>query len=454
MTNVARARRIACLFLAAGSLLIGHGQARAQETRIPVSCARGEDLQRYIDSAPAGFEVYIEDGPCTGNFTLRHGVRVVGAPGAGVELIAAPASRTTVLVPEGTVAVLEAVTIRGDVHVAAGASLNLRSITVTGRGSVIRVFDARLFAIDLAVIDAGGVDLVGGTGSFVRSLFRGNFARVGPAVRASGAVVVLEETQVVENDADQNGGGIAVYHSDVRIHRSLIARNQTRALYNINGHGGGLYVQASTVQVTSSSIVENSANFGHGGGIYVADALTGFPFSVVRLENTTIYNNAAGFWRRYTPGLWGLGGGIYVAAGHDVEMRYVTLAHNWAHEGGGLWVGGARATRARASIVSGNVGGVVAGECGGSGGLTGNYLLVYDPVGCRLPAAGTVGNITGVSPRLGAPASDGATTFLPLGAKSPALDRIPVKACLMAADQRLRPRPQGSGCDLGAVEGK
>jgi hypothetical protein len=60
-------------------------------------------------------------------------------------------------------------------------------------------------------------------------------------------------------------------------------------------------------------------------------------------------------------------------------------------------------------------------------------------------------------PRLGKLAANGGPTkTIALKAGSPALDRVPVKACnkVVTTDQRGVHRPQGHKCDEGAYERK
>jgi LPXTG-motif cell wall-anchored protein len=70
--------------------------------------------------------------------------------------------------------------------------------------------------------------------------------------------------------------------------------------------------------------------------------------------------------------------------------------------------------------------------------------------------AGTGSTDDGADPALGALADNGGPTrtYLPDRLTSPLVDAIPFVLCPVAvtADQRGIPRPQGNGCDIGAVE--
>jgi hypothetical protein len=64
------------------------------------------------------------------------------------------------------------------------------------------------------------------------------------------------------------------------------------------------------------------------------------------------------------------------------------------------------------------------------------------------------GDITGTDPllnRLGF--YGGSTRTQPPLSGSPVLDAIPAEQCALPTDQRGVARPQGAGCDIGAVEG-
>ena len=124
----------------------------------------------------------------------------------------------------------------------------------------------------------------------------------------------------------------------------------------------------------------------------------------------------------------------------------MTVAGNSAGGGGGTSLGGgldmASAT-VGSSIVAANAG----GDC--SGAIISSGHDIDDDSSCGFTGAG---DRSGVNALLGPLGEHGGTgeTLMPL-AGSPALDAADPAAC-PATDQRGVSRPQGAGCDIGAVE--
>ncbi|MFO1540330.1 MAG: beta strand repeat-containing protein, partial [Chloroflexota bacterium] len=102
-------------------------------------------------------------------------------------------------------------------------------------------------------------------------------------------------------------------------------------------HGGGLYIESSTVTLVDMRITRNETrNDGHGGGIYASAALggVGSPPSPARLVirgRTVITDNTAA----------GDGGGIHADPGMTVRVTGSTRIHaNHATDGGGISITG------------------------------------------------------------------------------------------------------------------
>jgi hypothetical protein len=95
-------------------------------------------------------------------------------------------------------------------------------------------------------------------------------------------------------------------------------------------------------------------------------------------------------------------------------------------------------------------------NCAGLTGTTSNGFNFADDGSCGLPAPDTH---AGVDPQLGALGSNGGPTQTRVPRSgSPLIDAIPVASCQadgasgITTDQRGVSRPQGPGCDIGAVE--
>jgi hypothetical protein len=223
--------------------------------------------------------------------------------------------------------------------------------------------------------------------------------------------LALSTSTVTGNGADRGGGILNT--GSMTISRSTINANTA-------GDGGGIH-NTGTLSVRTSTITANSATGNQGGGIHSVGRLL--------VSHSTIADNTA---------QW-LGGGI-------------------AAEG---------PTRVEASILSQNLAGASGPEC--SGPITSNgYNLIWTTDGGICEFTPTVGDQVGPSELIDAGLlaladNGGPTRTMALSPTSTALDRIPVGAtgadgttrlCPMSGsrDQRWVARPQGSACDLGAVE--
>jgi hypothetical protein len=208
------------------------------------------------------------------------------------------------------------------------------------------------------------------------------------------------------------------------------------------GHGGAIALRASVAEVASSSLFENAADAGNGGGIAVmADG-------ELRLINTTVASNVASFQFASHPGGWG--GGLFVDKASKAVVVHSTIVLNSARFAAGI--ASNNTVTMRASLLSGNLGALKGGECGGTGRIESKgWNLLMDLGDCRFMSR--PGDLIGASPRLGPPGLyGGAWNTVPLRDGSPAIDRIPLQACAGSQDQRLKPRPANGGCDVGAFE--
>lgn len=152
------------------------------------------------------------------------------------------------------------------------------------------------------------------------------------------------------------------------------------------------------------------------------------------LQNTTISRNTV------TSGGSG-GGGIYNTG--NLRLEFITLTEN--NQGGIQTVGGMERT-IRSSVLANNTG----GNCTGS---------PLDSLGYNVDSDGTCGfagldDLSPVNPLLlSLGINGGIGPSHQLGTGSPALDTGDPDRCL-AHDQRGVSRPQGAGCDRGALEMK
>ncbi len=224
------------------------------------------------------------------------------------------------------------------------------------------------------------------------------------------------------NTATRQGGAIYVWAelngiASPSIERATFSANkadQGGAIYNSSGSQGGTanaVIVNATFQGNDASI---GTSIGNGGAIYNAGV---GGTSAIALTNVTFNGNTANGANHF--------GGAMVNQGAGAKPT-ITNAIFWGNQANAMPgfynTGGAQPTIS-ASIVQG---------------------------GC--PATATCTDVQDADPLLGALADNGGfgQTMLP-GTGSAAIDTGDSAAC-PATDQRGVPRPQGAGCDIGAVE--
>jgi uncharacterized repeat protein (TIGR01451 family) len=235
---------------------------------------------------------------------------------------------------------------------------------------------------------------------------------------------------------------------DVRVFQ--VTNNAHVTLSNLTiarGHGdvgGGISIDAgATVTLTHSAILSSTAN--HGGGIYNDGALmvqnstlagNSVPYNgggiynyqgTLAMQNSTFSGNSASS-----------GGGIYNYQG-TLTMQNSTLSGNSASSGGGIYSSGT--LNYQNTLVANSPSG---GDCANSGTIGVNVRNLVEDGSCSPALSG--------DPLLGPLADNGGDTLThDLLYGSPALEAADDATCL-PTDQRGVPRPQGSHCDVGAVE--
>jgi hypothetical protein len=282
----------------------------------------------------------------------------------------------------------------------------------------------------------------------------GNTSGVGGGLQTDTADVTLNNSTFADNRATDDGGGIHESSGNVTVTNSTISGNfafdgggiressgsVTVTNSTISGNtalndGGGIRESSGSVTVTNSTISGNTSD-NDGGGIRESSGN-------VAVTNSTISGNAAGT---------DSGGGIRESTG-DVTLVYATVVQNTDSTGANI-------RGLSGSLIS--FGSVVALPQGGGTNCTGvtatsNGFNFSDDASCGF-TAGTDKQNAG-DPSLGALADNGGPTRtrLPLTG-SPLIDAIPTGSCQtdgasgITADQRGVGRPQGPGCDIGAVE--
>jgi hypothetical protein len=219
--------------------------------------------------------------------------------------------------------------------------------------------------------------------------------------------VTLSDDAIVYN----TGGGVYAWGGPLVIDHSLIAHNQA-------GRGGGIvYAGGPGATITDTTIADNTAT-DEGAGIQI------YNNGLLTLDSDTLVDNVL-----TNPVSWG--GNLYMDPGTTLQMGDTILAGGAAGQGGDCYV-----------------------ASGASWTSLGHNAEDTEPnpdSGCQSQFTGPVDH-TGLTLKLGALQDNGGPTdtILP-AAGSPVVDQGDPSRCL-PDDQRGVSRPQGGGCDIGAVE--
>ncbi len=394
------------------------------------------------------------DGDCS----LREAVRAANLDLA-VDGCVAGSGADTIVIPAGDYALgiagsAEDAALTGDLDLTESVSLVGAGplATMVGAGVLDRVVDV----VGSITVHLANLTIHNGTAPSGEG---GGGLRVGV-----GATVSLTDCVVQANTA-QEGGGISAAYATLSLLRTTLWINTS------TGAAGGLYAFVTETQITDSTIADNTAGNG-GGGIVVGGlstlftvALTGTTVSgnagtngggmfvgnaaQVTVRNSTFSGNTAS----------GNGGAIIQSFGEGVTLANVTVAGNTANNGGGVYESGTSSApiTLRNTILADNT--ATSGsspDCSGTI-VSEGYNLIESVLGCTVTLA--TSDLSGVDPGLLALADNGGPTQTrALGTGSPARDAAnPATpgsggtAC-EATDQRGYGRPEGSACDIGALE--
>jgi CSLREA domain-containing protein len=274
-----------------------------------------------------------------------------------------------------------------------GGDVELRSLVVTGGAAVGVVPGEPAYG--------GGLSLRGGALALEGVVVTANQAASGGGIANPYlGRLDLDQVTVSANTATFSGGGIYAY-AETTVVDSTISGNTVDyedPCGSVGGLGGGLSVNAA-VTVESSTISANTTSCGGGA---IANWLDG---DTVVAASTIVSTEANPIMRAF--GTVTIGGSIVQAVGADCQATITSLGHNLGSDASCGWVG-----------TGDGVGAAVLGPLADNGG----------PTSTHLPGPG-----------------------------SPAIDAIPASTpgwCdgTTRPDQRAVPRPQGVGCDIGAVE--
>ena len=376
------------------------GQCRLRDSFAAASAGGGS----------AGVDVEIDIPASVGPITLTSGSLNYNGGTGGAHSLSVVANGNTITASANSRIITSTTT----------GTLTVTGLTLTGgsnvcRGGAIRANEA--LNINSSTISSnsstcGGGGVFAGSVTATGSTFTGNHANGGSgggietqSNSAPGTVSLLNTT--VSTNTARNGGGGVNSDGQATVTKSTISGNT--ASQGGNGDGGGL--EAGSVVITNSTITNNIDSGDPGGGIYVR--------------------------------------------GGTATLDYATVANNSSATGANIANGGTITTLT-------SFGSVVANPLGGGTdceGTTSNSMgFNWDQDGSCHFGTSTDHSAAG-NPQLGALAANGGPTqtLLPQPG-SGLIDAIPVASCQadgasgITTDQRGVARPQGAGCDIGAVE--
>ncbi|PDV99545.1 choice-of-anchor Q domain-containing protein, partial [Candidatus Viridilinea mediisalina] len=361
------------------------------------------------------------------------------------------------------------------------------SLSLTGSwpdGGALEVSDDLTIAgvgAGRTIIDANQIDrlftLTESTTLTLTNLTLRNGQANGPggAIFSTAGQIVLQDVVIADSEALWKGGAIALEGGSLTIESSTLRDNRVRydaatiAQHGTMSGGGAIWQSGGSLQITGSSI-SNNAITGvptesevrpDGGGIYFWNFQEGQ--GQMSIATSTLSGNSAG--------TSGMGGAIFfLPLVGSMELVNTTISDNSANVGGAVALFGQATAPVMFDFVTITanqatfVGGVYAGagsttlrntilaqnssrDCNSREHLTSAGFNLFGDSNCPIGANDRQGN-----PQLAALADYGGPTLThALLAESPALNAAGTTC--PATDQRGQPRPVGSRCDIGAVEG-
>jgi len=311
----------------------------------------------YLSNTTA--QVIVANSVISGNVTLRNVTADTG--GGGLYLNAAGASRLTI----------SDSVFANNRSQRAGGALYYYGAT----NSVFSLTNSRFTDNQALTNNGGGIYVREAATTLTRVTVSGNTANGaggdggGLYFEVSGAVSTLDQVEILNNTADDLGGGLYA-GSTLTLRNATLRGNSTR------NHGGGLYAAGGTLTINDSTLAQNAtylAADGDGGAIYTAVNVTlnnaqvisntanddggGIYSSVgtVTINDSTLNGNATG------SGADADGGALYING--NTTLTRVTLRGNTATRyGGGIYRNGGNVTLDRSTLagnIAGNNGGAL-----------------------------------------------------------------------------------------------
>ncbi|MFW2389260.1 MAG: choice-of-anchor Q domain-containing protein, partial [Polyangiales bacterium] len=271
--------------------------------------------------------------------------------------------------------------------------------------------DHRVFEVDRdTTVELRGITITRGRDTVGAGLFIG-----------ADADVTLTGCSITECTVSSSGvaAGIRVTEG------ALLTLVDSTISGNVAFAAGGVWIDSgATANVRNSTISENVAEDDVSGGISAQGELT--------LTNSTLSANFPGAIRVGSEGSTTLTQTTIVRADPDAGFPTISIASS-----GALTM----------------VNSVLSGSCGSDAAISGGNNIESPDDTCGLGGVGDAVGVSGTLLRLGPLQQNGGPTQThEPGSGSVAIDAIDTADCEVEDDQRGVERPQGAGCDVGAVE--
>ena len=435
----------------------GNGGAIANHATLTVT---GNTIIDTNSAVTSGGAVYIAGGDTTLTSAI---VSTNDAPsGGGIQLDGGT------LTLNGNAAVSQNTANNGAGISAASGTVSIIGGTIdsnvaSNKGGAIFIFDSSVsadgtaFELNSAVSEAGGV-FVDPTSTFdvSNAIFDGNNTTGSLLLEPAdgGAIHTLGTTSIEGTVFDSNsaadGVGGAVYNAGAASISTSTFTNNSVANGGSGPVAGGALYNIGEVSIDSSTFNGNNAPSFGGGAIYnVFDAASLETSGVANITNSTITGNTSSN-----------GGGIANNSGATLDIVSSTIAGNTAvNSGGGIWNDDTTSSSVTmtGSILADNIS-VFTLECNGTIDSGGYNIVGAEPFIGFCFFNSTVGDQVGttgspIDPMLLALADNGGPTqTMAPDTGSPAIDAIPAASCSVSIDQAGNTRPDGLGCEIGALE--
>ena len=265
----------------------------------------------------------------------------------------------------------------------------------------------------------GGAIFNMGELSISDSSFSNNSTKYGGAIHtARDGTLSISSSTFSRNSAEYFGGAILHNGGELSISGSIFSHNSAE---HFTGDGGAIY----NSRYEKLSIVNST--FSHNSAESVGGAIANW--GELSTVNNTFSGNSAGW-----------SGATYNGQDGNLRISSSTFSGNLADKGGAIVNGEDGKLRITNSIIAGR-----GGACISDSRLRHNINNFIQDGSCSPAFSGDPKLSELVEPEDGSPA------YFPLLAGSPAIDAADDGYC-PATDQIGTVRPQGAGCDIGAIE--